>query len=70
MNAVDMQFCTKCKKSFEDLKIIVKQNVEALRKTESGSWENIANMQITSNEVLCKDCFDQFVDSLSASMNR
>lgn len=60
--------CTKCKKEIEDLKIKVTLLIEANRKTESDTWEKVSNLNIRSNEILCKCCFDKFVETLSDAL--
>lgn len=63
--------CTnrKCGKEIKDVRISVELSVVVERKTESGAWEKVANAGIKSGEILCQDCFDNFVDALDAAMN-
>jgi len=62
--------CTRCKKTFEESRIKVRLHIDADRKTNVGTWEKIANMNIDSNEVLCPQCFDLFVASIDKKMNK
>ena len=69
MEAYQIDKCTKCGESLDDLKIIIRLNIETIRKTFACTWEKVANMNIQSNEVLCKECFDKFADGLNKVMN-
>lgn len=61
--------CTRCEEEINDFKITVTLSIKTDRKAESGAWEPIANMENRANDVLCKSCFDKFVDALDKSMN-
>jgi len=62
--------CTFCKKEFDDFKIHLKLSIRSFRKKESDIWEEIANSDVTSNEILCKDCFDFYAESLDELMKK
>lgn len=61
--------CTVCNTEFKDTRISIKLSIESDRKTENETWEIIGNMSLTSKEILCKDCFDRFAESLPKAMN-
>ncbi len=61
--------CTRCEEQINDFKITVTLSIKTDRKTESGAWEPIVNMENSANDILCKSCFDKFVDALDKSMN-
>lgn len=63
-----INYCTKCKQELDEFKISIRLSVNVLRKKSSDAWENLGNMNVNSNEVLCKDCFDKFADVLSNGM--
>lgn len=58
--------CTRCKKDIEDIEVTIKLGISARRKKENGIWENIANLDQESLEILCPDCFNLFCDSLNS----
>lgn len=57
MNSL-ITYCTRCKKTLSDLKFNVSFKFEAYREKESGAWESLENLDITSHEILCEDCFN------------
>jgi hypothetical protein len=65
----DVKFCTHCGKELKDIKILIKLNYQVQRKTEADTWEIVDNTDISSNEMLCKTCFDVFVDTIDKAMN-
>ena len=64
----DVEYCTNCKEKLEDFKIIIKLDYEFFRKTSVEAWEEVDNSSVKSNEMLCKNCFDNFVDIISKGM--
>lgn len=64
MNYNDIEKCTKCNVVFDDLKFFIKLHIEASRKSTTGVWEPINNIDINSHEVICKTCFDEFAKNL------
>ena len=66
---MDITHCTKCGKKFNNTRIKIELKVSSDRLTSVGSWENVANMDIKSAEVLCSECFDVFVDTIDKAMN-
>lgn len=58
--------CTRCGKNIEDIEVTIRLGISALRKKENGIWENIANLDQESLEILCPDCFNLFCDSLNS----
>ena len=57
--------CTRCGRSFTDLRIEISLGMYVSRLKESGVWEGIANLDQTSTEILCPACFDEFAQVLS-----
>ncbi len=68
MNEETIQYqitkCTRCGKEFKDFKISVVLNINTYRLKETGIWESIPNLEQTSQDVLCRDCFDSFANIL------
>lgn len=62
--------CTLCNRDLSDLKILIKLNCHVFRETSNKSWESVDNSNVNSNEMLCKECFDKFVDTLDLAMTR
>lgn len=60
--------CTRCNKKFTDLKITVSQMIETERLKENGVWEKLPNLNLVSREILCKECFDIYSDTISNKM--
>lgn len=56
--------CTRCGQPFKDLRINVTLDIMVDRLTETGLWEEIPNLYQTSQDYLCKDCFDTFASIL------
>ena len=61
--------CTRCGNEIGELKIHVNLNLITYRKKESDIWEKIENADISSNEVLCEDCFNLFATTLNNALN-
>ena len=59
-----IEFCTKCNKKLTKLKFFVNLNLKSFQEKESNSWENIPPLDMISNEVLCEECFNTFLDNL------
>ena len=61
--------CSRCGKEIDDLVVTVKQDIQILRKTENGLFENYGTVNGSAFEYLCPDCFDKYVEHLD-SLNR
>jgi DNA-directed RNA polymerase subunit RPC12/RpoP len=57
-----MKRCTRCGRSFDELIIAVKLDMEVFRIKSTGVPELINNLDQESKEFLCKKCFDEFAD--------
>ena len=68
MNLDKIEECTFCGNSLKDFKIILSLKLMALRQKQSSVWEVVENNDVTSNEVLCKDCYSDFADVITSSM--
>jgi len=55
-----MKKCTRCNKVFDDLRIDISFSIKVDRLKEGSVWEYIPNLDNTSREVLCYDCFNKF----------
>lgn len=62
--------CTLCDKAFNETRTTIALNIAINRKTNFDVWENVSNGSMDVSEVLCEDCFDLFVESLSSAMNK
>ena len=62
--------CSLCGKPLDDFKITISLHVETARLTESQTWESIANADIKSREVLCKECFDHFTEVFAREFSK
>lgn len=56
--------CTCCGRELNDLKIEVILNTKASRYNDLEEERNIPNVETTNREILCKECFDKFCDTL------
>ena len=57
--------CTRCGAEFTDFKIDISFNIKVIRSQEDGFWEYIPNLDNTSREVLCFNCFTKFSEAMS-----
>lgn len=64
---ITVENCTRCGKMFEGKRIKVSLHLYTERLKESGVWEPIANLDQSSVEYLCSDCFDDLINILSES---
>jgi len=64
-----METCTVCGKELHDLKIVIRLQYQVHRKTAADTWEPVENTSLSSTEIMCKDCFDKFVDTLDESLS-
>lgn len=64
-----MNNCSRCGKVFNDVRIRVALRVEMERIKTNEMWENIENSKNVSHEILCKDCFDIFAETMEKGMN-
>jgi len=62
--------CTRCKKPLKDLKYYISLKMEVLKEKESGAWEMIPPLDLTTNEVVCDTCFELFSKAIIAGMAR
>lgn len=60
----DICNCTRCGKPLDDFRIDIQFHVRVDRLREDTVWEYIPNLDNTSREVLCYDCFDKFTAAL------
>lgn len=65
---MEISNCTRCGKEIDNLRINVILKIDVQRLKESSTWENIPNLNNTSREVLCEDCFDKF-STIMSQMN-
>lgn len=57
--------CTRCGREISDIEVTITLGISAQRKKDSGIWENIANLDQTSTEILCPDCFNIFCEAMN-----
>ena len=57
--------CTRCRREISDIEVTIALGISAQRKKDSGIWENIANLDQTSTEILCPDCFNIFCEAMN-----
>jgi len=57
--------CNLCKKQINDFIVKIELKVAAERLTSAETWEQIPNSKLHVAEVLCKDCFDRFAETMS-----
>jgi hypothetical protein len=60
--------CTFCGNDFNGYRVVLKLKIDAFRKKDSDVWEEIENLDVVSNEVLCKECFDDFAETITKEM--
>ena len=60
--------CTRCQKPLKNMKYFVSLALRAFKEKESGAWETLPPLDLTTNEVLCDDCFQAFTKLLIAGM--
>lgn len=61
--------CTRCGAILKDMRHTVSMNLISEKEKESGAWENLANLNLTTNEVLCDECFNKFLDKMQEMNN-
>lgn len=64
MARYDIVKCTRCGRTFEDLRIKTTLSIQVDRLTETGLWEEIPNLYQVSQDYLCKECFDNLANIL------
>lgn len=69
MSLESAEKCSICGKKLTDFKIIINLKYQGYRRTAADTWEPIENSFISSGEVMCKECFDSFVDTLDKDLN-
>jgi len=57
--------CSKCRKELNDFKIDIAFSIKVNRMKNDSEWEPIPNLDNTSKETLCYECFDDFSQALS-----
>jgi hypothetical protein len=53
--------CTRCGKIHSGMRHTVSMSLISEKEKESGAWESLANLNLTTNEVLCNECFNLFL---------
>jgi len=66
---MEINNCTKCGKKFDEIRIDVSLLIRTERAKENGIWERLPNLENSSKEILCQDCFDEFTHAFS-SLNK
>lgn len=66
---MEIENCTRCGKKFDRFRINTILHIDTQRLKENGVWENIPDLNNTSKEILCEECFNEFTDILS-KMNK
>lgn len=66
---MEIEYCTRCGKKFDKLRINTILHIDTQRLKENGVWENIPNLNNTSKEMLCEECFNKFANVLG-EMNK
>ena len=62
--------CSVCGKEISDIRCEIVINFNAERKTLNETWETIPNTIVSPREIMCKDCFDSFVDTIDKVFNK
>jgi len=62
--------CTFCNKSFDNFKTEIKFITKTHRRTEQHTWEQIGNLDIESVEIVCEECFNEFINTFKKSINK
>ncbi len=65
----EFKTCTRCGKEIKGLKIHINLSLLTYRQKASDIWEKIENADITSNEIVCEDCFNLFSSVLADALN-
>jgi len=68
MNSL-IPYCTKCKKPLTGMKYNISLHIEVQKEKESGAWESLENLDVTSHELLCDDCFTAFTNKIKEINN-
>ncbi len=66
MDIDKIENCTRCKKELNDFKMDIKFSIKVDRMKEDSKWEYIPNLDHTSREILCLDCFNKFTESMES----
>lgn len=66
---MEINNCTRCGKEFDKFRIMTIFHMETQRIKENGVWEEIPNLNNTSKEILCEECFDELTHVLEG-MNK
>ena len=66
----NITICTRCKKPLTGLKYYISLKMDALKEKESGAWETIPTLDLTTNEVVCDTCFKTFSQAIIAGMSQ
>ena len=62
--------CTRCSKPFTDMKVGISLKTSVERRKANFEWEEIANLNLESYEVVCLDCFQLFAEKLKGLNNK
>jgi hypothetical protein len=62
--------CTFCGKEIDNILVLVTLGLTSKRKRDDLTWERIPNMDISTSEELCEDCFNSFSENLSREMKK
>lgn len=57
--------CSRCGKKIEDFVIVLKQEINVLKKTEQGNFEQYGSINEPTFEYLCPDCLDKYAECLN-----
>ncbi len=65
----EIEKCTRCGKKINDIKVFIDMHIHVKREKSTKEWEDIANSDNITHEIVCKECFDKFVQVLGEAMN-
>ena len=63
-----MKNCTFCGDELNELMVETNFSLKTHRLKEDDVWENIPNLNLTTREVLCENCFQGFIKVLNDEM--
>ena len=62
--------CSSCNKKIEDIRVNIGLNFDVKRMKTDGTWEDIPNSIVQPKEILCQECFSEFVDIIEKTFNK
>lgn len=65
---MELENCTFCDKKFDNFQIEIEFTIRTKRLTEQETWEKIGNLNLTTKEILCEDCYNKFMNSFQKSL--